>query len=194
MPEKYYSLDGLLGLIDEPNRDSCYIILEDNYQLFREARGSTHNHQTWEGGYLDHVTEVMNIGVIFYSALNNLRPLPFSLSDALLVLYLHDLEKPWRYNKTKEGDWKLNPTLVDKKSRKEFVENKIKEYGFELNKEHWNGIKYAEGEHDDYTPKKRVQLPLAAFVHLCDNWSARGWFDYPAEDNDPWVGAKRKII
>ena len=35
----------------------------------------------------------MNIAVVLYERLNSIRPLPFSLSDLLLVVYLHDVEK-----------------------------------------------------------------------------------------------------
>ncbi|MEK6857827.1 MAG: hypothetical protein AABX39_04540, partial [Nanoarchaeota archaeon] len=54
-----------------------------------------------------------------------------------------------------------------------------KEYNFTLTEEHWNAVKYAEGEKDDYSPGKRTSSSLAAFVHLCDSWSARGWYDCP---------------
>jgi hypothetical protein len=39
----------------------------------------------------------MNIAIELYKNLGSHRPLPFSLSDVLLILYLHDLEKPWKY-------------------------------------------------------------------------------------------------
>lgn len=32
---------------------------------------------------------------------------------------------------------------------------------------------------------------LAAFCHKVENWSARGWYDFPLAKNDPWVGADR---
>ena len=93
----YLRIEQLLGLIEEPWRGPCECILADHRALFERARGSTHNHQTWDGGYLDHVTDGMNYARHLY-ALDAAfgRPMRFSLSDALLVFYLHDLEKPWR--------------------------------------------------------------------------------------------------
>ncbi|MEB3340037.1 hypothetical protein, partial [Okeania sp.] len=82
-------------MIDKPNGSKCLQLLEENRQLFQTVRGSTHNHQAWVGGYIDHIQEVMNIAYSFYHHLNGLRTLPFSLSDVLLVTFLHDLEKPW---------------------------------------------------------------------------------------------------
>jgi hypothetical protein len=194
MAQRYYSLDELINVIPEPNRTACNKILQENAETFRIARGSSHNHQYWQGGYLDHLREIMNLAVVFYRTLNGLRPLEFSLSDALLALYLHDLEKPWRYQTDEQGNCVVNPALADKKKTAlPFVEQKIKEYGFVLNDEHWNAVKYAEGEKNDYSPGKRTSTPLAAFVHLCDSWSARGWYDFPKKENDTWRGAKREF-
>ncbi|MEX0596611.1 MAG: hypothetical protein WD512_08925, partial [Candidatus Paceibacterota bacterium] len=94
---KYHSLEQMLEMIEEPNRKACKNILVDNLELFQTVQGGAHNHHTWVGGYYDHIKEVMNIGIVLYQQLNSFRPLPFTLSDLLLVLYLHDIEKPWRY-------------------------------------------------------------------------------------------------
>ncbi|MBT4445888.1 hypothetical protein HOA92_04095 [archaeon] len=67
-----------------------------------------------------------------------------------------------------------------------FVASKIAEYGFQLTEAHIVGLKHVEGEKDDYSPKRRTQTPLAAFAHICDTWSARGWPNFPATENDPW--------
>ncbi len=194
MTEEYFSLEQLINMIDQPNRNSCNRLTDENKETFRIARGSSHNHQYWIGGYVDHLCEIMNLAVVFYKTLDDLRPLEFSLSDALLALYLHDLEKPWRYLSASEGNCVVNPVLADKKKTAlPFVEQKVKEYGFVLTEEHWNAVKYAEGEKDDYSPGKRISSPLAAFVHLCDSWSARGWYDCPRKENDEWKGAKRSV-
>ena len=76
-------------MIEEPNRSACLRILADNRKLFQTVQGSTNNHQNWPGGYFDHVQEIMNIAVVRYGQMNSIRSLPFSLSDLLLVVYLH---------------------------------------------------------------------------------------------------------
>lgn len=68
---------------------------------------------------------------------------------------------------------------------------KIKEYGIHLTPDQENGIKYIEGEGNDYTNKRRVMNELAAFCHVCDVSSARIGPDNPFEKNDPWPGAER---
>ncbi|MDP1694461.1 MAG: hypothetical protein Q8L34_02885 [Candidatus Woesearchaeota archaeon] len=190
MQAPYKSLTEIIELIDEPNRTACVRLVEDNKELFTKARGSKTKHQAWTGGYLDHVVEASNIAIVFYPTLNALRPLPFTLSDVLLVLFLHDLEKPWKHD-VQTGRWRDTTSLDTKSKIHEFVEQKIRSYGFQLTDEHRNGLKYVEGENQDYHPEIRVQGPLAAFAHLGDLASARIFFDHPLQENDPWQGSKR---
>ncbi len=191
MKKKYHSLESMLELIEEPNRTACEHILNDNLELFKTAKGSSNNHHTWLGGYYDHIQEVMNIAIILYTTLNSLRPLPFSLSDVLLVLYLHDIEKPWRYDLGDDGKLDNKPDLDTPEKQHIFREKKLKEYGILLTEEQKNGLRYVEGEGKDYSGKHRAMEPLAALAHICDVTSARVYFDYPLADNDSWEGAKR---
>lgn len=187
----YLSIDDLVSLIDEPNRGACVRLLDENRELFETARGSTHNHQTWDGGYIDHVTDGMNYARHLYAFDEAFgRPLPFSLSDAVLVFFLHDLEKPWRILVNAQGQASNRDGLSTKEEFKAFREAKLAEYGIVLTPEQMNGLTYVEGEYKDYSSKYRVMNELAAFCHKIDNWSARGWYDYPKED-DEWTGAQR---
>lgn len=187
----YYTIEQMLVMIDEPNQTVCFRILSENRKLFQIVQGSTHNHQAWPGGYYDHVQEIMNIAVYLYPVMHALRPLPFSLSDALLVVFLHDIEKPWKYEIGPDGELQIIPALRAKDAQHEFRLKKLTEYGIVLTPEQENAMRYVEGEFGDYTNRRRVMGPLAAFCHMCDVWSARGWFDYPLEQNDPWSGAQR---
>lgn len=191
MRPRYCSIEEMLAAIDEPNRSACFKILADNRKLFQTVQGSTNNHQNWLGGYFDHVQEIMNIAILLYEVLDNARPLPFSLSDLLLVVYLHDLEKPWKYELRKDGQLHHKRSMKSKEKHQNFRMRKLKKYGVVLTSLQENGIKYAEGEGNDYESRRRVMKPLAAMAHMCDVWSARGWFDHPLEENDPWFGAKR---
>ena len=103
MVPPYLLLDELLERVDEPYRSAFPRLLASNAKAFRIARGSTRNHQSWPGGYIDHIQEVMNLGIRLYDCLGQLRPLPFSVSDALTVLFVHDLEKPWAYEEIEGG-------------------------------------------------------------------------------------------
>lgn len=162
----------LLDLIDVPNKTKCLTLFEDNKGRFEKAPGSLSKHQSWEGGYLDHLEETMNFSADLFNLMNNKRQLDFSLSDVLLVLFLHDLEKPFRYTEPKIE-------LNSDKEKEVFIKKIIDEYGISLKDNHINALKYIHGEGDEYSRTERIQKPLAAFCHICDVASARIWFDYP---------------
>jgi len=191
LEEHYYTIEEMIAMVDEPNRDACTRILTENRKLFQTVQGSTNNHQAWPGGYFDHVQEIMNIVIVLYERFNLIRPLPFSLSDALLVVFLHDIEKPWKYELGHDGQLQEVPALKTKTAQHEFRTQKLKEYGIVLTSDQENGMKYVEGEFNNYSNRRRVMNPLAALCHLADVTSARIWFDYPMKENDPWIGSQR---
>ena len=131
------------------------------------------------------------IVIILYERLHLARPLPFSLSDALPVVFLHDIEKPWKYELGPNGQLQEKEALKTKAAQHEFRAQKLKEYGIILTPDQQNGMKYVEGEFNDYSNHRRVMNPLAALCHLADVTSARIWFNHPMEQNDPWIGAQR---
>lgn len=184
---RYYSLEEALQLIEEPNQSICNLVLKDNQELFAFAKGSKTKHQAWQGGYLEHVTETMNLAILFYNSLSSTsRPINFSLSDSLLVLFLHDLEKPFKQVKGKQLGLEDGSGKKDDAKIKDFKEELFKKYGFKLKDSQLNALKYVEGENESYHPAHRVMCELAAFCHLCDIWSARGWHDFPKRFGDSW--------
>ena len=188
MSHPYLTFDQLLRLMDEPYRSACQRLLAEHGELFRSARGSSHNHQAWPGGYADHVRETMNIAVALYDALGQLRPVPFSLSDALVVMFVHDLEKPWAYEPTPEG-WRRREGL--KENAHAFRLAQLEAAGVTLPANLERAVAFVEGEGEHYSNNSRGMSPLAAFSHMCDVASARLWHDYPRERDDPWAGAGR---
>lgn len=187
----YLRIEAILELIDEPARGVCQRILAENRELFERTRGSTHNHQTWAGGYIDHVTDGLNYARHLYALTAALgRPLPFSLSDALLIFYLHDLEKPWRIQVQADGQVVNREGLDTKAAFKAFREAKLANYGLVLTPAQLNGLTYVEGELADYSSQRRVMNELAAFCHMVDVWSARIGYAHPKVD-DEWPGAGR---
>ena len=164
----YQSIEQLLLMIDQPHRDDCMQFIDCNARLFNTSKGSAIKHQAWRGGYRDHITETMNIARVTFYGLQQIRPLPFTLSDALLGCFLHDIEKVWKH-------------VIDPADKISIDKNQILKTEFHLEPHHFNAVKYAHGEGDHYHPTLRIQTPLAAFVHHCDNTSARIWFDHPKE-------------
>ena len=193
MTPKYFTVEELIAFIDEPNRTACLNILTDHRSLFETIPGSTHNHQTFYGGYFSHVLDGLNYAYYLYDFDASFgRPLPFSKSDTLLIFFLHDLEKPWRIEVMPDGSVRNRPGLDTKEAFQAFREEKLVEYGISLTPAQLNGLTYVEGELKDYSSKHRVMNELAAFCHKVDTWSARGWYDYPKPAGiDEWVGADR---
>lgn len=163
------SIEGMLKLMDDHHQSECMDFIKTYEGLINTSKGSAIKHQAWEGGYRDHITEVMRIAVVTYKALAMIRPLPFSLNHALLGCFLHDVEKLWKH-------------AIDPAHKKDIDKNDLIEAHFTMDDDLWNAVKYAHGEGDDYHPTDRIQGPLAAFVHHCDNTSARIWFDKPERD------------
>jgi hypothetical protein len=188
MVSPYLSFGELLQRVDQPYQSAFQRLLTAHDELFRSARGSSHNHQAWTGGYADHIREVMNIAVVLHDALVQRRPLPFSLSDALVALFVHDLEKPWAYEKA-GGTWHRREGF--KENAHEFRMAKLAEAQITLSAELERAVLFVEGEGSHYNNRTRGMSPLAAFCHMCDVASARLWHDYPLERNDPWIGAGR---
>ena len=171
----YLELDELFDLFD--TADHAYQrVYDENHQLFETAAGSSHNHQAWEGGYMDHLLEVLNIACQQYNWMSRARKLPFKLADALQVLYLHDVEKPFKVSKTLT--YKGLSYEATKAHRKQLRAAVIEDYGISLTAEQENALEYVEGVPDNkYTPGERTMGELAAFCHSCDILSARMWHD-----------------
>jgi len=158
----------LHDLVVEPHRTECLEFIKTYKGLFDTSKGSAIKHQAWPGGYRDHIREVMRICLVTYQALNgSVRTPPFTLSHALVGCFLHDVEKLWKH-------------AIDPEHRQDIDKNDLLDGHFTMDADLWNSVKYAHGEGDDYHPTKLVQSPLAAFVHHCDNTSARIWPGEPA--------------
>lgn len=200
-PPPYHPMEELIGMMDEPNRSICRRIIDDHRELLQQAPGSSHNHQAWRGGYWDHIVEVMNLWVLLYRAFEGTGRLAelapeeqFTLADGLPVLFLHDIEKPWRCLLVDgkpvldgEGGLVIRPELADKSARKAFAERKLVEYGVVFSPQQQNAWQYVEGVRDsDYSPNDRVMRPLAALCHTCDLLSARAFYDFPRLGDNAW--------
>lgn len=136
------------------------------------AKGSSSNHQAYEGGYFKHIQDCMHICVTLYdSTQRGIGRLPFTSSDALLVLFLHDIEKPIKYS---DMSMKLPfAGLNDHEVRQKLLDM----FDIELKEHHVEALRYIHGEGDDYSKTERVMSPLSAFCHCCDVFSSRVYFN-----------------
>ncbi len=186
------SFEQWLERIEGVNGEIIQRIMSDSEirDRIETAPGSRGAHQAFPGGYREHMRQTMMIASHLYElavASKLFDQLPseeyFSESDALLVMFLHDIEKPFLFGFDEQGDIiMLQPMTKD--DRTQFRSDFIDQFGFELTDTHTNALQFVEGVRDkDYVPGNRADKPLAALCHAADNFSARGFYDYcPVRD------------
>ena len=166
----YKPTKSYISLLDDENKKASSELMSFLEKEYSEVPGSTNNHQKWEGGYFGHVEDLLNMANALYKTFNKKRKMGFDFKDCIVVFLLHDVEKPFKYGKDNEF----------KNEEEEVIQTAIiKKYGFKLNEDQENALKYIHGEEQDYSNKTRVMCPLASFCHVCDNMSARIYFNYP---------------
>ena len=153
--------------------------------LIDTAPGSRGAHQAFKGGYAEHIRQTMLIASHLYELTVETQlfdQLPsdehFTESDALLVMFLHDIEKPFLFGIDSAGDI-VSQQHLTKAERTRFRADFIERFKFQLTENHLNALQYVEGVRDtDYVPGSRADKPLAALCHAADNVSARGYYNY----------------
>lgn len=174
------TLRDLLEDMEDLRKDLLLQIYDDYKDLFHYGHGSSNNHQAWEGGYADHVAEILRANEVTYQALSSIRPLTFSKDSAAIALFFHDMEKPFRYGP--KGDERCEKWRSQYETPHEWevakwaiIREMEQDYGLYFTDDEINALKYTHGEGDDHRKDMRVSCPLAAHVHHCDNTSARIW-------------------
>ena len=126
-------------------------------------------HQAGPGGYLDQIGSCFRLAAGFYSALSNELQDLFHFASAVVVLYFHDIEKPWKYGIGSPGP-------IDKE---EFLRTDLPtRYGITFSPDEWNALTYVHGEPEsEYNPNIRLMGRLASVCHAADCLSARGCHD-----------------
>lgn len=156
--------------VKEPNKSKILDLYTEHASKFVKSPGSLSTHQVWEGGYIDHVVDMFDIAEILWNAkMNHQIDLPFDFGDLVLVVALHDIEKPFKY---------CNDEFFTTKTMKEILSFLMSDYKFELTPMHLNALKYAHGENEDYKRGERVMNELAAYLHACDVISARAHYNH----------------
>ena len=186
----WLELEQFIPMMGDDNHDALQRLLCDHRKLFMVAPGSSSNHQSWVGGYWDHITECLNFASMYFALWTTLRSRPYELWEALEVLFVHDLEKPWRFTPNLPCVIPV-PDLTEKSERATFRLALLEHYGIRFTADQDNAMRYCEGELGDYTADHRTMRPLAHLCHTCDETSARQFFEYPAADQDTWQGARR---
>lgn len=176
--------DALVDRTDERNQAAVRVIYHKYWELIRDAPGSSHNHQAWQGGYLEHIRQVNHFVDRIYSLwvdLGVFASLPeeerFTLGEALTVTSLHDIEKPFRTILGPDGKPIIDPNLATKQQRDAFKWAFFEEHGIDLNPNQQNAMKYVEGFYPDYLPTRRIICPMGVIAHAADLMSGRGSYN-----------------
>ncbi len=176
-------LANLYGLMTRQHAQVARQMYQEYESSMTVIPGSSQKHQTWPGGYVSHIEEAMNIGLVLYDELNLRRTLTFSRSAVLFCIFLHDFDKVLRYTVLPNGNKTYGSYSND------YVDQTAKilkhKFNYVLDPEEYNALKYAHGEGDDYHPSDRIMLPLATIVHCADVISARVWYD-EGQIHDRW--------
>lgn len=177
--------DALLDKTDSVNQAAIRALHHRHWNIISTAPGSSHNHQFWRGGYLEHIRQVnqyvaqlygnwMEAGVFASLAAEE----KFTFEEALTVSTLHDIEKPFRAQFGDDGRLRIDGRLHTKQQRYDFKRQLLDGYGIELNFNQQNAMCFAEGMRDaDYDPTRRIMSPMAVLVHVADLMSARASFN-----------------
>jgi hypothetical protein len=171
--------------IEDDNSFKCINMLDYFINKYPDAPGSSANHQAYDGGYYKHISDILDYAGKMYKYLSKRKKLDFSLSDAILVLFLHDIEKPVKYCPVlvKTGVIDENGMIEEEiyeyetDSDDDIRQSLISKFNIKLTDAHKLALKYIHGEGDDYRKDKRVMSPLSAFCHCCDVISARIFFE-----------------
>lgn len=164
--EKMQVLSQYIGHIDKTNQEIITQLILDNFDRVLMAPGALESHQAWPGGFLDHILDMITIGETIYKTQEDL---PFTFGDLVLVILLHDIEKPFRY---------VEPAMpFEGATNQEIYDFLGKTYHFVLDEMHLNALKYAHGENEHYIPHKRVMKELGGYLHACDVISARSHYN-----------------
>ena len=164
------------------NCERLYKILDEHAATFDFARGSLYKHQAWPGGYLQHVADCMSIARRILNGTRRGYPVPFEWGSVVLVLFLHDIEKPFmqlQFAIAAPEDFRP----WTKKERIDFRMGMINRYSIEMTVEERVALKYVEGEGGDYSATERKMNELGALCHAADVLSARLWHSRNIPEN-----------
>jgi hypothetical protein len=81
-------------------------IYTENESAIRYFPASISHHHCWEGGYYDHISQVIVISVTLFDMMSKIKKFDFTKDDVILVAFAHDFDKLHRYEKTKDS-WKI---------------------------------------------------------------------------------------
>jgi hypothetical protein len=169
-----FSLIGYIQEItDEKLRAQLYALHGALQSLIETVPASIKYHHNWTGGYQDHVLQVIERAVGLYHQLytneETMVPSDFRMDDVILVAYIHDLDKLFRYQKVKEPkdgrewDYVKDYPAYDESAK---VATMCAQYGIILEDKHLGALAMHHGGWS--SNPNRTMSPLAVIIHSAD--------------------------
>jgi len=185
-PDYKWMFDAGITRIEGLQGQAIQALYVENWFYIANAPGSSGNHQAWPGGYMEHIRQFNSFVEQQYAKMEEdgvftamSHGEEFTLSEALAIGALHDIEKPFIYTPTQTGQFVRDPKVRSKEAKAQVRDTLIEYYGIVLTPNQLNAMKYVEGIPDsEYTPGDRIMNPLAALAHMADICSARILYNY----------------
>jgi hypothetical protein len=165
-------------------------ILKNKHKMYYFSSARKHHH--WKtGGWSDHTAQVIKISIDLYKEISKYDPIKdFTLDDVILVAFVHDLDKLWRYVELKEP--KEDQIFEYRKDLPPYNESskvvaECFRYGIELNDQHIEAIDHHHGGYSfdisSVYSKNTSMTKLSALIHCADILSTYMWGDHETKDN-----------
>lgn len=149
------------------------------------------HHHWWKKGWLDHTAQVLKISIDIYNNMSEYEPITdFTIDDVILVAFVHDLDKLWRYTeleKPKEGqlfEYRNDITPYTESSK---VVAECFRHGIELTDQHIEAIDHHHGGYSvdisSVYSKSSKTTKLSTLIHCADMLSTFMWGKNEAKNN-----------
>jgi len=162
--------------IEDYNNFKCINLLDYILDKYPNPTGTIYDDNSYESDYYKHMSDILDYASKMFKHLLLKVKLEFSLSDAILVLFLHDIVTTIKYTPvlTKTGVIDENGMIEEEiyeyetASYDEIIEILINKFNIKLTEEHKLVLKHIHGEGEDYRKNKKILSPLSAFCHSCE--------------------------
>lgn len=169
-----FPIPDLIDLVeDEPLRDKFKALALEFAPKMKELPASTRFHHWWKGGLLEHVVEVMNYSAMIIQGMSTLQEGLPGLDKALILAFVHDLDKVGRYVPNTRR-WPKGPFRADEDrpicESSGLIFRMVQPFGIDLDEDMLHAITFHHGGWAEYFktyPYARMS-PTATVLHTAD--------------------------
>ena len=145
---------------------------------FRTAPAAVKYHHNWQGGLYTHTEQVMNIAVDLFDEWKD--KFTVKLDDIIIVSFIHDLNKMYKYKLRLLSEKKLNKPFYKYENKYKLtyppemdVLRILAEHNISLTRQQTEALAWHHGGWSDASKTYKSNSQLAALIHIADLFSAR---------------------